>query len=151
MAKKYRIRLSPEQRQGLEKLVHTGRESAAKITRARILLLADESIAIRSDREIRQALGVAISSIERIRKQFVQRGLEPALQRRPQPPRPQKRRLDGLAEAKLTMLACSKAPAGHEHWTLDLLADRLVQLKVVERVSRDTVARTLKKTCSSRG
>jgi transposase len=148
MRTKYVVELTDEQRQGLERVVNRGRESARKITRARILLKADEG---EPDEEIAQALGVGLATVGRVRKRFAEGGPDIAVQRRPQPPRPQKRKLDGEAEAKLVMLACSKSPDGHEHWTLDLLADRMVKLNYVPAVSRDTVGRALKKTRSSRG
>lgn len=148
MRMKYVVELTDEQRHGLERLVNRGRESARKITRARILLKADEGEA---DEEIAQALGVGLATVGRVRKRFAEGGPDVAVERRPQPPRPQKRKLDGEAEAKLIMLACSKAPDGHEHWTLDLLAERMVKLNYVPAVSRDTVARALKKTRPSRG
>ena len=148
MRTKYAVELTDEQRQGLERVVNRGRESARKITRARILLKADEG---EPDEEIAQALGVGLATVGRVRKRFAEGGPDIAAQRRPQPPRPQKRKLDGEAEAKRVMLACSKSPDGHDHWTLDLLADRMVKLNYVPAVSRDTVARALKKTRSSRG
>jgi transposase len=129
-------------------MVNCGRESARKIARARILLKADDGEA---DEEIAQALGVGPATVGRVRGRFAEGGAEAALARKPQPPRPAKRKLDGEAEAKLVMLACSRAPDGHGHWTLDLLADRMVKLNYVPAVSRDTVARALKKTRPSRG
>ena len=148
MRVKYVVELTDEQRQGLERVVNCGRESARKITRARILLKADEG---EPDGEIAQALGVGLATVGRVRKRFAEGGPDIAVRRRPQPPRPAKRKLDGEAEAKLVMLACSRAPDGHEHWTLDLLAERMVKLNYVPAVSRDTVARALKKTRPSRG
>jgi transposase len=148
MRSKYLVALTVEQRQGLERMVNCGRESARKITRARVLLKADEGEA---DEEIAQALGVGLATVGRVRRRFAEGGAEAAVARKPQPPRPAKRVLDGEAEAKLVMLACSRAPDGHGHWTLDLLADRMVKLNYVPAVSRDTVARALKKTRPSRG
>lgn len=148
MRKKYAVELTDEQRHGLERVVNCGRESARKITRARVLLKADEG---EPDEEIAEALGVGLATVGRVRKRFAEGGLDAAVERRPQPARPQKRKLDGEAEAKLVMLACSKSPDGHDHWTLDLLAERMVKLNYVPAVSRDTVGRALKKTRSSRG
>ncbi len=148
MAKKYVVSLTDEQRRSLERLVGTGRESARKITRARILLKADEG---ETDEAIAGALGVSVGTIERARKRFAGGGVDAAVERRPQPPRPAKRVLDGAAEARLTALACSRPPDGYGHWTLDLLADRLVKLSVVPAVSADTVGRCLKKVRPSRG
>ena len=148
MRKKHVVELTDEQRQSLERLVSCGRESARKITLARVLLKVDEG---ETDEEVAAALGVGRATVERARKRFAEGGAEAAVARKPQPPRPAKRKLDGEAEAKLVMLACSQAPDGHEHWTLDLLADRMVKLNYVPAVSRDTVARALKKTRPSRG
>ena len=148
MRKKYAVELTDEQRRGLERVVRSGRESARKITRARVLLKAGEA---ETDEETAEALGVGLATVGRVRKRFAEGGLDAAVERRPQPARPQKRKLDGEAEAKLVMLACSKSPDGHEHWTLDLLAERMVKLNYVPAVSRDTVGRALKKTRSSRG
>ena len=149
MAKKHAVVLTDEQRLELERLVNTGRESARKITRARVLLKAADG---QTDEAIAAALGVSVGTAERVRRRFAAGGgLDAAVERRPQPPRPAKRVPDGAAEAKLTMLACSTPPDGHDHWTLDLLADRMVRLNYVPAVSRDTVGRHLKKACSSRG
>jgi len=151
MKKKYGVELSKGQRVGLERLVGSGRESARKLTRARILLKADANAKGWSDARIAWALGVARVTVERIRKRFAEGGLEHAVERRPQPERPEKRVLDGQAEAHLTALACSTPPDGRESWSLELLADRMVRLKFVDSVSADTVGRVLKKTRSSRG
>ena len=148
MRKKYVVRLDDEQRERMRRAVSTGRGPAREQAHARVLLKADEGL---SDEEVAEAVEVSVRTVERGRRLFATAGTEAALKRRPQPPRPAKRKLDGEAEAKLVMLACSKAPDGHEHWTLDLLADRMVKLNYVPAVSRDTVARALKKTRPSRG
>ena len=148
MAKKHVVALTDGQRQSLERLVGTGRGSARKITRARVLLMAGRG---ETDGDIAVALGVSVGTAERVRKRFAAGGLDAAVERRPQPPRPAKRVLDGAAEARPTTLACSKPPDGYGRWTLDLLADRLVKLNVVPAVSGDTVGRCLKKTRPSRG
>jgi transposase len=148
MRKKYAVELTDEQRDALRRLVGSGRESARKITRARVLLKADEG---ETDEEIAEALGVGLATVGRVRKRFADGGPDAAAERRPQPARPAKRVLDGDAEARLVTLACSTPPAGHGRWTLDLLADRMVRLNVVPAVSRDTVGRVLKKTKPSRG
>lgn len=148
MPKMHSVALTEEQRQILRRLTHVGRESARKITRARILLKASEGEA---NQKIADALDVGVATVERVRRQFSTDGLDAAMERKPQPARPQKRRLDGDGEAKLVMLACSKAPDGHDHWTLDLLAERMVRLNFVPALSGDTVGRVLKKTRSSRG
>jgi transposase len=148
MPKKYVVELTDEQRSALLGTVNTGRESARKITRCRVLLKAADG---ETDQEIAAALGVSVGTPERARRRFAAGGLAAAVDRRPQPPRPAKRLLDGDAEARLTTLACSKPPDGHGRWTLDLLADRMVRLNVVGAVSRDTVGRARKKARPSRG
>jgi putative transposase len=142
------VSLTEEQQQRLYRLTHSGTASARTINRARILLKA---AADEADAQIAAALDVGIATVERTRRQFASEGLDAALERKPQPPRVQKRRLDGVGEAKLIMLACSTPPDGHDHWTLDLLADRMVKLSFASALSGDTVARVLKKTRSSRG
>lgn len=151
MRKKYIVRLSAGQRQELNQLVNSGQASARKLTRARILLKADAHGDGWSDARIAGALDVARVTVERIRLRFAAGGVVGATERCPQPPRPEARVLDGAGEAKLTALACSAPPEGRERWTLQLLADRMVQLKYVDGVSADTVGRVLKKATSSRG
>ena len=146
--KKYVVRLSEEQRGRLRKAISSGRAAARELAHARVLLEADEG---RTDDEVAASVRVSPNTVARVRRRFCSGGPDAALKRRPQPPRPDKRKLDGEAEAKLVMLACSTPPEGHEHWTLDLLADRMVRLRYVPAVSRDTVSRALKKTRSSRG
>lgn len=148
MAKVNVVSLTNEQRLALQRLAGTGRNSARTISRAKILLKADAG---ESDQEIAKALDVGIATVERVRRRFVAGGLDAAVERKPQPPRPQKRRLDGDGEAKLVMLACSTPPDGRDHWTLDLLANRMVKLNYVPAVSGDTVGRVLKKTRSNPG
>jgi len=148
---KHEVRLTEVEREALRKVVSSGCAPARKITRARILLKADAGGEAYKDGEIVQALKVGPRTVERVRKAFCRGGLAEALERRAQPPRPEKRRLDGAAEAHLIALACSSAPEGHERWTLDLLAERMVKLNFVPQVSRDTVRRVLKKTNSSLG
>ncbi|MGD8753099.1 MAG: helix-turn-helix domain-containing protein [Anaerolineales bacterium] len=139
--KKYLINLSDAERHELLELTRKGELKARKMKRALILLKADEGL---SDPQIMAAIHVSRPTVERIRKRFVEGGLERALNEDPRPG--QKRKLDGRGEAQLIALACSQAPDGHEHWTLRLLADKLVQLEVVDSISYETVRRTLKKT-----
>jgi transposase len=139
--KKYLINLSDEERQMLLDMTHKGSIKARKFKRAMILLKADENL---TDPQIMTALNVSRPCVERIRKRFVTGGLEHALNEDPRPG--QKRKLDGRGEARLFATACSKAPEGYEHWTLRLLAGKLVELGVVEDISYETVRRTLKKT-----
>jgi len=150
MGKTYVVTLSSEERSSLEKLVSTGRTSAKRQIHGRILLKADTSAALGwSDEQICAALDVSCSTVERVRKRFVEHGME-ALASRPVTPRPSRRRLDGELEARLLAVACSPPPAGRAHWTLRLLADQMVILEHVESISYETVRRTLKKTRSSR-
>jgi transposase len=148
MAKKYLVTLTPEERQWLAALLSAGKRSALALTRARILLKADQAPGgpAWEDAEIAQALDCGLRTVERVRQRFVERGLEQALGRKPQdrPSRP--RKFDGAAEARLIALACSQPPKGRARWTLKLLADRLVELEVFEAVSDETVRRVLKKT-----
>ena len=139
--KMYLINLSDEEQQALLEMTRKGEIKARKFKRAMILLKADEGL---TDQQIMSALNVSRPCVERIRKRFVADGMERALNEDPRPG--QKRKLDGRAEATLIATACSAAPDGHEHWTLRLLAGKLVQLGVVEAVSHETVRRTLKKT-----
>jgi transposase len=108
--------------------------------RAQILLQADQGF---SDPQIMAALQVSRPCVERLRQRFVEGGLERALNEAPRPGK--KRKLDGRAEATLVATACTTAPQGHDHWSLRLLADKLVELEVVEDISYETVRRTLKK------
>ena len=151
-AKKYRVRLSAEEQQELKGLVSRGRAAAYKQTHARILLLSDESqeCGAMKDEEIAWALRVGNATVERVRRRCVEEGVEAALGRRQQVNRRPKK-LDGQGEARLTALACSQPPEGRAGWTLQLLADRLVQWEIVDSISTETVRQTLKKTNSSLG
>ena len=147
-AKMHVVKLRGRERAELERLVRSGTESARKLARARVLLKCDEGC---TDEEAAEAVGVSVGTVERVRKRFCARRLT-ALDDRPQPPRPHKRKIDGDAEARLVTLACSTPPDGREGWTMQLLADRMVRLKFVDGpVSDETVRRCLKKTRSSRG
>ena len=149
MPKKYVIRLSAAQRDQLGQLTRGGRHAARELIHARVLLKADEG---QEDQEIAEGVDTSVRTVERVRRQFCCEGLDAALRPKPQPPRPDKRRIDGEAEAKLVTLACSAPPDGRERWTLELLADRMVRLKFVDGpVSGQPVRRVLKKTRSSRG
>ena len=139
--KKYIINLTDEERQKLLDMTRKGEIKARKFKRAMILLKGDEGL---TDPQIMAALNVSRPCVERIRKRFVEDGIERALEEDPRPG--QKRKLDGRAEATLIATACTEAPEGHERWTLRLLADKLVKLQVVDAISYETVRRTLKKT-----
>ncbi len=152
MAKKYIVTLTDEERESLRKITTTGRAAATKQLHARILLKADASPggSNQLDGAIAASLDAGVRTVERVRRRFVEEGLEAALGRR-KPRREYKRRLDGAGEAHLIALACSSAPEGRERWTLQLLADRMVVLGHVPALSDDTVGRVLKKTRSSHG
>ena len=150
--KVYRVRLAPQERAYLAELLSKGKAAARTLTHARILLKADEGEAgpRLSDEAIAEALDVNRSTVERVRIRCVEEGFEAAL--RPRPSRQvHPRKLDGVQEAHLVALACSPAPRGRARWSLRLLADKLVELEVVDDVSYETVRQTLKKTNSSHG
>lgn len=147
MANRYRVTLTPAERDQLTALTRSGRSTAAKFIHARALLLCDAGefgdpwkVA-----DVARALGVSSRTIEHLKQRFVEEGLESALARRPSR-RPRQPLFDGEFDARLTALACSAAPEGRQRWTVRLLADRLVELKIVEKLSTMTVQRSLKKT-----
>jgi transposase len=142
MAQKiYIVSLDEDERQELQDLTRKGEIKARKMKRAMILLKADEGL---TDPEIMAAVDVSRPTVERIRKRFVEGGLDKALNEDPRPG--QKRKLDGRGEAVLIATACSEAPEGHDRWTLRLLGGKLVELGVVNSISHETVRQTLKKT-----
>jgi hypothetical protein len=145
-AKIYRVTLTIEEREALTALVNKGKGAAGKLKRARILLMADEAQDNGGwkDADIIQALHTSRSTVERTREKCVEMGVEAAINHT-QPRRTKPKVLDGAAEARLVQLACSNAPDGRENWTLKLLADKLIELEVVETVSYETVRTTLKK------
>src|SRR5262245_28198180 len=149
---KYRVTLTAEERADLEHLVSSGKGAARRLTHARLLLLADTAAGGgHTDEQIVAALGVGLCTAGRVRRRVVTAGLPAALDPRPQPQRPDKIKIKGDVEQRLIQLACSEPPAGRCQWTLQLLADELVVLGLVESVSTETVRRALKKTTSSRG
>lgn len=158
MQKVYVVQLSSEERKQLQELVKKGnrkkgqRPSALKLTRARILLKADQAndAPAYTDTEIAEALDVSAKTVFNLRKKWVELGLEQALERRPQENRCQPK-LDGNAEAKLIAWSCGPPPEGRSKWTLRLLADRAVELELVDSISHEAVRQTLKKTSSSLG
>lgn len=148
---KYRVTLTAEERIDLQQLVSRGKAAARKLTHARILLLADTNGENLSDEGIVGALGTSPRTIARVRQCLVTQGLPAALDRKAQPPRPDKIKIKGDLEQKLVKVACSDPPRGRCHWTLQLLADELVVLGLVDAVSTETVRKALKKTTSSPG
>lgn len=149
---KYRVQLTPDQRTALEHLTRTGSTAASVQRHARILLKADTGPAGPAwpDAAIAAAVEVSVPTVKRIRRLCVTAGLDATLQRKPTTRRSQ-RKLDGAQEAQLAAIACSPPPDGAERWTLALLADKLVELCIVDSIARDTVRVALKKTSSSRG
>jgi len=144
--KRYVVRLSGVEREQLEGLVKRGREAAYRRRHAQVLLLADEGEYGNGliDREVAERVGCSRRTVEQIRQRCVCEGLPAALERR-QRSRERSRVLDSEGEARLVSIACSEPPAGHARWTLRLLGDRLVELKVVESISPETVRQVLKK------
>ena len=146
MEKRYRVTLLEEERRELQSMVSAGKAAARKLVRARILLLADQSHGGpgQPDPEIADVLGCGRATIGRTRQQFVEEGMEAALNPKPTT-RIYQRRLDGKAEAHLVAIACGAPPEGRARWTLRLLADRMVGLGYVESVCHEAVRQTLKK------
>ena len=150
---KYRVKLDLDERAALERLISSGKKAASrKQAHARILLLADgvhgES---HCDEEIVAALNVSLRTIARVRKRFVTEGIAAALDPKPRPARPDKVKIKGDVEQKLIKLACTDPPRGRCHWTLQLLADEMVVLGLVDSISTETVRLALKKTTFSLG
>ena len=143
----YRVKLTNEERLELKEIISKGKAAAHKQNHARILLLSDEnsSDGSKKDKEIVSALDTSIRSVERVRQRFVEEGLESAINPKPQT-KYRSKNLDGSGEAFLVATACSKAPEGQADWTLQLLADRLVECNITDSISVETIRRTLKKT-----
>lgn len=152
MRKRYLVTLTAEERNELETLISRGKTAARKLTRARILLLCDQADGgpAKSDSEIAEAVVCGRATVERVRRQFVEEGIENTLNRKPTV-RTYENKIDGRTEAHLIAMTCGAPPEGHARWTLRLLADQMVALGHVESVSHETVRMTLKKTTSSRG
>jgi transposase len=151
VVKKYVVKLSDDERERLETLIHAGTRPARQLTKARILLKADTSAVGDgwSDSQIAAALDTSVDTVARTRQQLVEEGVEAVLVRKHSPASARIRIFDGAAEAKLIALACSAPPKGRKRWTLQLLEEQVVELKIVERASDNTIGRTLKKTFSS--
>jgi len=153
MTKTYIVQLSNEERHDLEDLVKKGSQksgvkpSALKLTRARILLKADqaEGSPAYTDTEIAEALDVSAKTVFNIRQKWMELGIDEVLERRPQRSPSRQPKLDGRAEAKLIAVSCGPAPEGRARWTLRLLADKVVELQIVSSISHETIRRTLKK------
>ncbi len=141
MEVKYRVKLKPRERRELKQFISKGTEKARKITRCRILLLADEG---KNDTRIIEALKIARNTIRTVRFRYVQEGLEAAINEQPRSGTPKK--FTGRQKAKITAIACSEPPEGRNRWTLRLIADKVVELEIVDNISHQTVKRVLKKT-----
>ena len=150
--KKYVVKLSADEREQLAGLIRSGKRPARLLTKARILLKADVSGPGEgwSDSRIAEALDTSVSNIERTRRQLVEEGFDAVLTRKYNPNSARPRIFDGAAEAKLIALTCGPAPTGYARWTLSLLEEKVVELKIVAKASDNTIGRTLKKTFSSR-
>jgi len=147
--KKHTIELSQEQRQELEALTSRGQAPARKIKHAQILLKSAQGSW--TDAQISEAFSVSEATIWRVRQRFVEHGFQEALNRRPQPERPEKRKLTGDQEAHLVALVCSTPPAGYQRWSIRLVSKRVIELEITEQVGRETIRQTLKKMNSNRG
>jgi transposase len=145
--KKYVVKLNAAEREQLGSLIHTGKHPAQKLMKARILLKADaaEGGEALSDSQIAAAFNTSLATIARTRQQLVEEGFEAVLVRKHSPASARTRIFDGAAEAKLIALACSKPPKGRKRWTLQLLEEHVVELKIVDHASDNTIGRTLKK------
>lgn len=140
MKKEYIVELTDDERESLLNLTRRGKISARKLNRAHILLMTNDQA---TDADIANSLHVGLSTVARIRQRFFEKGLDEALNERPRPGAD--RKLDAKQEAFLIATACSSPPDGRENWTMQLLADKMVELKVVDELSDETVRRTLKR------
>jgi len=145
MTKKYVVRLTNEERNRLTALVGSGKATARKIRRANILLKTDADGPGWTDERIAEAFGCRVQTVEKLRQRCVEDGVETALCGKPSS-RTYARKLDGAGETRLIALACGEPPEGRARWTLHLLGDKLVELKIVDSISHETVRQTLKKT-----
>lgn len=143
---KYRVKLNEEERTLLEKRIHSGHDAVRVQMRARVLLKANAGL---GETQIAQALEIHPRTVEKVRQRFCDGGLEYALHEKPRPGA--QRKLDGKQEAHLVAVACSTPPEGREHWTLKLLADKVVKLEFADSISPETVRQILKKATSSHG
>ena len=135
------VKLKPRERKKLGQLISRGTEKARKITRGRILLMADEN---ETDTYIMETLKVARNTIRQVRSRYIQKGMESAINEQSRTGAPKK--FTGKQKAKITVIACSEPPEGRSRWTLRLIADKVVEMKIADDVSHQTVKRILKKT-----
>ena len=148
MANRYRIMLSRDERTELESLTKKNKTGAKKFVHARILLLCDCGVAGPAwpSEQISEALGVTSRTIEHTKRRMAEAGMDAALERKERDKPPRESMFDGEKEARLIALACSKAPDGRKRWTVRLLADKLIELRVFEHISKSSVQNALKKT-----
>lgn len=151
--KKYIVKLTKEERQYLQDFLKLNKCTHQENQRARILLKSDQSEKQTwlTDQEISKALDVVVQTVERTRKKFVEEGFEASLKNPKRNKPPHNLKLDGEIEAQILMLACSEAPAGRTRWTLRMIADKMVELKLIDKISKSSVGNALKKTKSNRG
>jgi transposase len=144
---KYSVELKPEERVYLEQIIKKGEAPAQKIMHAQILLKTDKGPKGPrwSDTQIREAFGLGETVLKVVRKRFVEEGLEAALNRKKQPKRPEKQKINGVQEAQIIAVLCTERPEGAERWTLRALTNRIIELEIVESVSHETVRTVLKK------
>lgn len=150
---RYKIKLTEPEIEELNKVIKKGKHNSQTYRAAHILLSCDEGKHSKescTNREIAKVLGIGMRTIDRVKKKFVEKGIDAALNRRPTS-RVYERKMDGDAEAKLVKLCCSEPPEGFSKWTLRLLADKMVELEYVESISHVTVSKVLKKTNLSPG
>ena len=143
---KYKVELTQSERSALIETSGRGKPLARTVKRALVLLKADEGL---SDREAAEAVSLSAATVARVRRRFVEEGVEAAINDRPRPGRG--RKLNGRQEAHLVAITCSNAPEGHAHWTLQLLADQVVAMEFAGSISLETVRQILKKTNSNHG
>ena len=146
MNKKYIVRLSKAERIQLKQVIAKGKAAAYKIKHANILLKVDADGPNWSDETIAESFGCHVNTPRNVRQRFVEQGFEIALERKKQLKPPRERKFDGKAEAHLIALSCSQPPKGYARWSLKLLADKAIELDIVDSVCRETIRRTLKKT-----
>jgi DNA-binding CsgD family transcriptional regulator len=147
MSPRYKIDLTPEERSLIEDITKKGKHESRTVLSARALLLCDSSqVEALTSSEISKALGMSERTIDRLKKRFVEEGLDSALSRKPMDMSSRDIKFDGAFEARLIALACSEAPEGSSRWTVRLLAEKAVELNIIDSVSPMTIQRTLKKT-----
>lgn len=148
MKKKFIVRLSAEERESLERLVSTGTATAKKLRRARVLLLVDQGAKGPNliDKEAAKVVGINVRSVEIIRQDLCEKGLAASIERKRYESKTRTRKIDGEVEARLIAISCSSPPEGYAEWSLRLLADKVVEMNILDEVSHETIRRALKKT-----